>query len=92
MNAYRDWSTLREIDTRLGVAKGSAFRAFKRLDPPPAEPADCVVLTSPEDRAAIEALRTRGRIYAASVNVVLLSPAASSRVVEAVRAAATERR
>ncbi|MGH8445478.1 MAG: hypothetical protein ACREVL_09425 [Solimonas sp.] len=73
MNVYRSWRTLREIDDAAGLAKGSAFRAFKRLAPQWREGADYRVLDHREDAVAIAALRDGGRIHASSINIVLLS-------------------
>lgn len=72
------WVTLRELDARLGLAKGAAFRAFKRSAF--AEGADFRVLDATSQASEIDALRRAGRIYRGSVNVVLLSPAAAERL------------
>ena len=80
MNDYRGWSTLREIDQALGLDKGSAFRAFKQVEPGLKEGADFKVLAPATERDDIEILRSAGRIYAGSVNVVLLAPHARAQV------------
>ena len=72
--------TLREIDVQLGQPKGSAFRAFKRQLETLEENVDFVVLSSRVDRADIERLRTTGRIYRSSVNVVILTASGFERV------------
>lgn len=72
------WVTLRELDARLGLPKGSAFRAFKRGAF--AEGPDFRVLDATREAGNIDALRREGRIYRGSVNVVLLSPAAAARL------------
>lgn len=75
--------TFREIDAALGLPKGSAFRAFKRLRETLAEGRDFQVLYHDADAARIEALRTAGRIYPGTVNAVLLSSGAAARVRQA---------
>lgn len=72
--------TFREIDRAMGLPKGSAFRAFKGLQGELAEHRDFRVLESTRDVALIERLRRARRIYAASVNVVLLSGEAEARI------------
>ena len=84
MSAYPNWAdhqSFREIDQRLGLPKGSAFRAFKSIEASLAEGSDYVLLLAGEDHAAIGALRAEGRVYATSRNVVLLAPAVGARVV-----------
>lgn len=76
-------ATFRELDQRFGLPKGSAFRAFKRLAL--TEGRDFRLLRAGPDSDEIEELRRAGRIYAASVNVVLLTPAATDRLREALR-------
>ncbi|HVT36960.1 MAG TPA: hypothetical protein VHE37_15325 [Nevskiaceae bacterium] len=83
MSDYRGWITLREIDARLGQSKGTAFRRFKQLEPALREGADFVVLDAQRDRAQIDALRAQQRIYASSINVILLSPSSAQRLAAA---------
>lgn len=83
MAAIEPGVTLREVDERLGRTKGAAFRAFKRLAL--VEGRDFRVLRHDTDADAIAALRAASRIYAASVNVIVLSEPAATRVAEAVR-------
>jgi hypothetical protein len=78
-----DWVSLRELDERLGLAKGAAFRAFKRAGL--TEGRDFRVLDATRDAAEIAQLRARDRIWRSSVNVVLLSPRAAARVAAALR-------
>ena len=80
MNDYREWITLREIDLALGLTKGSAFRAFKSIAAELAEGTDFLLLQAAEHRAEVENLRAAGRIYAGSVNVILLSAPVRERV------------
>lgn len=77
------WVTLRELDARLGLAKGAAFRAFKRGAF--VEGTDFRVLDATHQASAIAALRREGRIYRGSVNVVLLSPAVAERLAALLR-------
>ena len=74
MSDYRGWTTLREIDQQGALAKGSAFRAFRRIEPSLQEPRDFRLLDHARDAAEIAELKRAGRVYASSVNVVLLSP------------------
>lgn len=80
-----DWLSLREIDNAAGAAKGAAFRAFKVLEGTFDEGRDYAVLHADRDREAISQLRVRERIYASSINVLLLSPDAAARVAAALR-------
>jgi hypothetical protein len=82
MSDYPDWVGLREIDRRAGTGKGTAFRAFKALAPNLIEGTDYRVLDPHRDREVIDTLRHAGRIYASSVRVVLLAPAAALRLTE----------
>lgn len=81
MSAYRDSSTLREIDARLGLRKGDSFRAFKRLAATLIEGEDYTVLRADTDATAIAQLRSAARIYTGSINVVLLAPRAQALLV-----------
>ena len=72
--------TLREIDDRLGRPKGSAFRAFKRQRESLRENIDFTVLPARSARSEIERLRTQGRIYRSSINVILLTESGFERV------------
>jgi hypothetical protein len=74
MSDYPGWRSLRELDAAQGLTKGSAFRAFKQMEPQLQERRDYLVLHYDDNRADIENLRQSGRIYDSSVNVVLLSP------------------
>jgi hypothetical protein len=85
------WRTLRELDAALQRPKGTAFRAFKRLVETLQEGRDFRVLRRDRDGEEIQHLRTAARIYASSINVVLLSPAAAAAVGAAVIAPAGER-
>jgi hypothetical protein len=75
-----EWITLRECDEAENAAKGSAFRAFRRIEAQWQEPRDFRVLHHEDDRAAIDALRARQRIYASTVNLLLLSPTLATAV------------
>ncbi len=72
--------TLREVDSSLGLPKGSAFRAFKRHRPALRENIDFIVLSAHGDGAAIERLRASGRIYRSSINVIVLAETGFERV------------
>ena len=72
--------TLREIDVLLGRPKGSAFRAFKRQRDFLRENVDFAVLTTHTAKTEIERLRTQGRIYRSSINVIVLAESGFERV------------
>jgi hypothetical protein len=74
------WTTLRRLDEACGAPKGTAFRAFKRLTPHLVEGRDYRVLERSRDAAQIETLRGAGAIYASTLNVVLLAPAAATTI------------
>lgn len=74
------WLTLLELDRRLGQAKGTAFRAFKRREARWREGHDFRVLQPERDGAEIAALRSAGRVYASSRAVILLSDAAAAQI------------
>ena len=72
--------TLREIDERHGLSKGSAFRAFKRLLGTLRENVDFTLLPARSAGSEIERLRVAGRIYRSSVNVVVLAESGVERL------------
>lgn len=74
------WRSLREIDSELGLTKGSAFRAFKQTAAEWQEGRDFVVLDTEHDDATLRPLRDAGRLYASSVKVILLAPAFAAAV------------
>lgn len=76
-------STLREIDTAICAAKGTAFRMFKQLAPRLREGMDFCQLRAGTDDARIAELRKQQRIYASSVHALLLSADARLHIIEA---------
>ena len=74
------WCTLKELDAQGGQPKGSAFRAFKRLEPTWREGTQFRVLRPGADDAEIAALRAAGRVYGASRVVILLADDAADVV------------
>lgn len=78
--------TLREIDEALGLPKGSAFRAFKRLAGAWREGRDYRVIDAAREPAAAQALREAGRAYAGSLRLIVLDTAAAERVQAFLRA------
>ena len=72
--------TLREIDERLGLRKGNAFRSFKRQRHLLRENVDFTVLPARTAKAEIERLRAEGRIYRSTINVVILAESGFERV------------
>lgn len=85
MTVYLEHITLREIDRRMGLPKGSAFRAFKRIEHQFTEGADYRLLRPGEHHQSIENLRVAGRIYPSSMNVVLLTPETAAKVLAELR-------
>lgn len=85
---YPDTATLLELDRAAGATKGTAFRCFKRLLPHFEEGIDYVVLHHYSDEERVASLRRQGRVYANSVNVVVLGPRAAQAVAEAMRGSA----
>ena len=75
----RLWS-FKEIDELHQRPKGTAFRAFKRLGGRLREGEHYYYLDTQTYSSEIEALHQAGRIYAATVNVVLLTEAGYQRV------------
>jgi hypothetical protein len=74
------WRTLKDLDAEAGLPKGSAFRAFKRLEPTLREDGRFRVLRPGADDAEIAALRAAGRVYGASRVVILLASETSAAV------------
>lgn len=68
----KSWS-LKEIDAAREQPKGTAFLAFKQLKDSFDEGRDFFYLSAQHDSREIETLRASGRIYATTVNAVLLS-------------------
>lgn len=72
--------SFKELDEAWAVPKGTAFRAFKRSLQALVEEQDYIRLDARLNHAEIEALRAVGRVYANSINVVLLSQAGVSKL------------
>lgn len=89
---YPDAATLLELDRAAGATKGTAFRCFKRLLPGFEEGVDYVVLHHRNDEERVASLRRQGRIYANSLNVVVLGPRAAQAVAEAMSGGAVTAR
>ena len=79
---------MREIDVAAGTAKGTAFRRFRRIEAQLQTGRDVLVLHHHDDREAIATLRASQRIYAGSVNVVLVTTTVAARIVEDLRTGA----
>ncbi len=77
----KTWS-LKEIDQARGDNKGTAFLAFKQLKESFDEGRDFHYLSAAEDGAEIEKLRSADRIYATTVNAILLTENGYSAVVD----------
>ncbi len=72
-HAGRDVLTLRQVDRLNGVAKGTSFRAFKRVRDQLIEERDFFRLDASEHGRYIEALRRQGLIYESTIHCVLLT-------------------
>ncbi|MGH8457078.1 MAG: hypothetical protein ACRETW_02595 [Stenotrophobium sp.] len=83
MANHSGWLTLRELDASGGHGKGHFFRIFKRMTGELEESRDYVVLDYRSDAESIKALRSGGRIYGASINVILVSPALAQKLRDA---------
>jgi hypothetical protein len=73
-DSTRLW-TFKELDGLYQRPKGTAFRVFKRLEKSLREGEHYHYLNAQTHSAEIARLRQAGRIYTASVNVVLLTEA-----------------
>lgn len=73
------WS-FKEIDARHGCTKGTAFRAFKRVRAQLEEGADFHYLEAAANAERIAELKRSGRLYASTVNAVLLSESGYARL------------
>lgn len=80
--AYRGCEvlTLRQIDRMNGVAKGTAFRAFKRVRGELVEDRDYFVLDAAGSDPLLAQLQAAEAVYASSQVVVLLTPDAYARM------------
>ena len=72
--------TFREIDRAHGRAKGEAFRAFKALAAQLVEGQDFHCCDRRVDGEAFDLLEASGRLYAGTVNGVLLAPSAQAAI------------
>lgn len=75
------WS-LKEIDQERQATKGTAFLAFKQLKESFDEGRDFYYLHASEDIDEIEALRAGDRIYASTVNAILLTETGHAALVD----------
>ena len=92
MTDYLHWHSFRELDQASGQPKGSAFRIFKRIELQLQESRDYALLRLDQQRETIENLRLSQRIYASSVNVVLLAPSTESLILKHLRGEVEEDR
>lgn len=77
---YSGWLSMRELDEATGLAKGSAFRAFKALAGDLAEGTDYVVLDHRTAEGLAASMTVQGRLYRSSIAPVLLSATSAARV------------
>jgi len=74
--------SFRELDEAADRPKGSAFRAFKHLEPGLSEGRDFLLLRPGRDDAGIAELRAQDRVYRSSVNIVLVDDALAERLLK----------
>lgn len=65
--------SFRQLDEYANAVKGTAFRAFKRLEAELTEGLDYFYLNAEQEREVIEELRRHGLIYRSTWNLVLLT-------------------
>jgi hypothetical protein len=82
--------SLRQLDEDGRRPKGSAFRAFRRIESELREGIDFIVLHHADDRKLIDELRAAHRIYASTLNLVLLSETGAQAVTAQMRRMTTE--
>lgn len=80
------WPSFMELDRSRNLPKGSAFRAFKKIESTLRPGRDYLLLHADTDAERIELLRVQRRVYPSSRNVVLLSPATAERIAGLLRA------
>ena len=74
------FKTFKELDLAHGLPKGSAFRAFKCLADSLVEGRDFYCCDVRLEGDAYDQLSASGRVYAGTVNGVLLAPAAQAAI------------
>jgi len=74
--------SFKEIDALHHCPKGTAFRAFKRLGARLTEGEHFYYLDAQHCSADIDALRQAGRIYASTINAVLVTAAGYRLIAE----------
>lgn len=76
---FSNFSSFRELDVQYAQSKGWAFKQFKSIAASLIEGQDYLWFHQQEHAELIAALRSSGRIYASTVNLVLLSPSGISK-------------
>jgi hypothetical protein len=84
-------ASFKELDLACGVVKGSAFRAFKALADQLTEGVDFHCYDVRLAAATHAELMQAGRIYAGTINAVLLAARAQALITAHLRAATTRR-
>lgn len=72
--------SFRQLDEQAGVAKGNAFRAFKRAREQLVEGVDYFYLQAEQEWELIEQLRSKELIYRSTRHLVLLTEAGREKV------------
>ncbi len=80
MNGERTW-TFKEIDQSLGLVKGRAFIAFKRVRDGLIEGQDYVYYNGTQQSREVHALKEAGRLYDSSPHAVVFTQSACQCIV-----------
>lgn len=75
-----EWTSFKELDQALQLAKGESFKRFKAVEKGLIEGRDFLWLSATDDGEAIAQLKQQERVYSTSINVVLLSAATVSKL------------
>lgn len=78
--ADHDTLSLRQLDVLNGVEKGTSFRAFKACRDVLQEGVDYFYLSAQQHESFIDELKAAGRVYATTVNLLLLTQAGYQRI------------
>ena len=65
--------SFRQVDELNGLPKGSAFRLFKHFQVEMREGSDYFYLDAAGNQSFIESLRRDGKVYPATINLVLIT-------------------
>lgn len=72
--------SLKELDEKMGVVKGTAFRGFKAVRSRLVEGQDFFYCSLEEQAEVVETLKQQKRVYGSTVNALLFSKQAAELV------------